>query len=126
MYVNSILFCKETSCGNLTVLHPSRVLILKNFKLKVDNWADNEALRNPSQKPPYRRSFSELPHSPGAASSNNRNRRSLDTEVFHLNFPKSSNSMTDIQSTQLQYSHLFGDVNRDLNVPPVKGGDYFV
>ncbi|ERL93813.1 hypothetical protein D910_11099 [Dendroctonus ponderosae] len=83
--------------------------------LQVDNWADNQALRNPTQKPPYRRSFSELPHSPSLLP--NRNRRSLDSEVFQINFPKSSNSMTDIQSTQLQYSHLFGELNRDLNVP---------
>lgn len=81
----------------------------------MDNWADNEALRNPSQKPPYRRSFSELPHSPNLVP--NRNRRSLDSDILQLNFPKSSNSMTDIQSTQLQYSHLFGELNRDPNMP---------
>ncbi|XP_066254122.1 calpain-D-like [Euwallacea similis] len=88
--------------------------------IKVDNWADNEALRNPTYKLQYRRSFSELPHSPNSASSN-RNRRSLDSDVFHQNFPKSSNSMTDIQSSQLQYSHLFGEFNRDLSVPSKAG-----
>ncbi|XP_050307838.1 calpain-D-like [Anthonomus grandis grandis] len=85
--------------------------------IKVDNWADNEALRNSSLKHPYRRSFSELSHSPSFTP--NRNRRSLDTTLLQMNFPKPSNSMTDIQSTQ--YSYLFGELNSDLNVPSSKG-----
>lgn len=91
-----------------------------NFStFQVDNWADNEALRNPTQnysKPIYRRSFSEL--STAAASSishlnhlPNVNRRSLERSDLLLPhttaaFPKSSTSMTDIQSSQQQQTPL--------------------
>lgn len=70
----------------------------------MDNWADNEALRTPSQsqKPSYRRSFSELPTSQNLHVPN-LNRRSLGNEVLDDIFPKSSTSMTDIQS-----QHSFG------------------
>ncbi|XP_060530957.1 calpain-D-like [Cylas formicarius] len=72
--------------------------------IKVDNWADNEALRNPTQKPFYRRSFSELPASPNRLP--NLNRRSLDSEILQLNIPKSSNSMTNIQSSRTNFGPL--------------------
>lgn len=61
---------------------------------QVDNWADNEALRLNGQacyKPMYRRSLSELP-----TVQNPTNRHSLEVDAF----PKSSSSMTDIQSSQ--------------------------
>lgn len=80
---------------------------------KVDNWADNEALRHPSQnfiqqKPIYRRSLSELSHSQAAANSQNINRRSLGNELSQI-FPKSSTSMTDIQS---QNTLMSAELNR--------------
>ncbi|XP_030753307.1 calpain-D-like isoform X2 [Sitophilus oryzae] len=88
--------------------------ISSNVVIKVDNWADNEALRNSSERPTYRRSFSEL-----SSSSNfipNISRRSLNSDILHLNVPKSSNSMTDIQSTQSQHSHVFSGLTRDLSM----------
>ncbi|KAJ8922525.1 hypothetical protein NQ315_007555 [Exocentrus adspersus] len=75
--------------------------------IKVDNWADNEALRNSSHKPNYRRSFSELPSSQNLHVPN-LNRRSLEGSL-QLSIPKSSTSMTDIQSSQ--HSHLFENFN---------------
>ncbi|KAJ3630297.1 hypothetical protein MTP99_011499 [Tenebrio molitor] len=75
--------------------------------IKVDNWADNEALRNPShnQKPSYRRSFSELPSSQNLHVPNI-NRRSLGNEVLESAFPKSSTSMTDIQASQHSFDGI--------------------
>ncbi|GJQ83157.1 sol [Trypoxylus dichotomus] len=92
--------------------------------IKVDNWADNEALRHPSshgfmhQKPMYRRSFSELPHFQNHTTnaSTNVNRRSLGGDMFQ-SFPKSSTSMTDIQSSQSALSDIgrFGTLNRSAS-----------
>lgn len=65
---------------------------------KVDNWADNEALRS-THKPIYRRSFSELPTTPNNHVTNI-NRRSLEGNLLSANFPKSSTSMTDILHSQ--------------------------
>ncbi|XP_044254204.1 calpain-D-like isoform X1 [Tribolium madens] len=75
--------------------------------IKVDNWADNEALRKPShnQRPSYRRSFSELPTSQNLHVPNI-NRRSLGNEVLESVFPKSSTSMTDIQSSQHSFDGI--------------------
>ncbi|CAG9859279.1 unnamed protein product [Phyllotreta striolata] len=74
--------------------------------IKVDNWADNESLH--SHKPLYRRSLSELPsayncHVP------NINRRSLEGSPLLSALPRSSTSMTDIQSSQ--HSQLFDNLN---------------
>lgn len=84
---------------------------------KVDNWADNEALRHPSQnfiqqKPLYRRSLSELSHTQ-TPNIQNLNRRSLGNEITPM-FPKSSTSMTDIQSQNSLGSELnkYGTLNK--------------
>lgn len=97
---------------------------LNNFRYnkQVDNWADNEALRHPSsqnfthQKPMYRRSFSELPHFQNHSNASNINRRSLGSDIFQ-SFPKSSTSMTDIQSSQSALSDIgrFGSLNRSAS-----------
>lgn len=89
-------------------------IILYSFLFKVDNWADNEALRNPlqsysQQKPIYRRSLSELPQS--NYNTPNPNRRSLGNEVMPM-FPKSSTSMTDIQSSKSDGVSTYGSLNR--------------
>ncbi|KAF5287888.1 hypothetical protein FQR65_LT12162 [Abscondita terminalis] len=71
--------------------------------IKVDNWADNEALKQPNQptmqpKPSYRRSFSEFPRE---KTSINTNRYSLGSEFLEsATFSKSSTSMTDIHFMQ--------------------------
>ncbi|KAF5286769.1 hypothetical protein FQA39_LY04192 [Lamprigera yunnana] len=73
--------------------------------IKVDNWTDNETLRQPNQvvmqhKPGYRRSFSEFPRQKSSAP--NANRHSLGSEFLETTtFPKCSTSMTDIQSSQV-------------------------
>nr|CAH7745419.1 unnamed protein product [Callosobruchus chinensis] len=62
--------------------------------IKVDNWADNESLKTYGHKPIYRRSLSELPSAQNLHVLNI-NRRSLEGQSL----PKSSTSMTDIQSS---------------------------
>lgn len=57
----------------------------------------------------YRRSFSELPSSQNL-NTPNINRRSLGSDILQTTFPKSSSSMTDIQSSQ----HSIGDLNGRL------------
>lgn len=85
----------------------------------MDNWADNEALRHPShsymqQKPTYRRSLSELPQSQNF-NTPNLNRRSLGNDILQM-LPKSSTSMTDIQSSNNpvpdEVAGRFGSLNR--------------
>ncbi|KAB0799224.1 hypothetical protein PPYR_07104 [Photinus pyralis] len=72
--------------------------------IKVDNWADNEALRQPNpiitpHRPTYRRSFSDF-HKQNTGILNI-NRHSLGSDVLETaTFPKASTSMTDIQSSQ--------------------------
>lgn len=68
------------------------------------------------QKPMYRRSFSELPHFQNHNAASNVNRRSLDSDIFQ-SFPKSSTSMTDIQSSQSALSDIgrFGTLNRSAS-----------
>lgn len=82
---------------------------------QVDNWADNDALRQPNQsyiqRPTYRRSFSELP-TPQNITTTNINRRSLGSETLQTTFPKTSTSMTDIQSSQKPLVDHFGAMNR--------------
>ncbi|KAG5890796.1 hypothetical protein JTB14_007190 [Gonioctena quinquepunctata] len=104
--------CTLLNSANLTVCEacesPYSPDLNSNIKpsvfIKVDNWADNESLRGHIHKPIYRRSFSELPsaqklHIP------NINRRSLESSPLLLPVPRSSTSMTDIQSSQ--YPHVF-------------------
>ncbi|XP_071056352.1 calpain-D isoform X3 [Onthophagus taurus] len=108
-------------------LHP-------NVIIKVDNWADNEALRHPSSQPQnsyaqkqagYRRSFSELPQTTSNNHTvyNTANRRSLGggggNEMLFQMFPKSSTSMTNIQSSSSSNSDAastrFGTLNRSTS-----------
>ncbi|KAJ8952410.1 hypothetical protein NQ318_014502 [Aromia moschata] len=115
--------CTLLNSANFTVCEACEVTdapdsnsnISPSVFIKVDNWADNEALRNPSHKPIYRRSFSELPSSQNLYIPNI-NRRSLEGSLLS-NIPKSSTSMTDIQSSQ--HSQLFKNLNnsggRNLN-----------
>lgn len=88
---------------HLTIFHYNKyffnIITLNNYARQVDNWADNEALRNPfqtfvKQKPIYRRSLSELPQSPNY-NTPNLNRRSLGSDAMQST-PKSSTSMTNI------------------------------
>lgn len=97
------------------------------FFLKVDNWADNDALRQPT----YRRSISEFPSSTAntttttttsTVTATNINRRSLGGggggEIAQTTFPKTSSSMTDIQSSQQRSSlleHFGGTLNKSAS-----------
>ncbi|XP_044748466.1 calpain-D [Coccinella septempunctata] len=80
----------------------SNVTMSPSVIIKVDNWTDNKALRNPSglmmeERPSYRRSFSELGSSKNFQF--NINRHSLESELARITFPKYSTSMTDIQGS---------------------------
>lgn len=93
----------------------------------MDNWSDNEALRTPSlnQKPSYRRSFSELPISQNLHIPNI-NRRSLGSETScteSLYQPKSSTSMTDIQSTQHSLEGRYATLHRSTGDISSNEGD---
>lgn len=95
--------------------------ISRSVIIKVDNWSDNDALRQPSQsyaheKPMYRRSFSELPQTQNL-NTPNLNRRSLGADILQQSFPKSSTSMTDIQAqnTISSITNRYGSLNRSTS-----------
>lgn len=101
------------------ILDIPNILLFLIVTFQVDNWADNDALRQPNQsyiqRPSYRRSFSELP-TPQNLTPTNINRRSLGSEAtLQTTFPKTSTSMSDIQSSQKPIVDHFGAMNRSCS-----------